>query len=158
MDSTERAWLLEQYDAGYARVVEVLEVLPRDAWHFKPAPECWSIHEIIIHLADSEAAGYFRCRKLIAEPGSTITPYDEQRWAEAFNYPAQDTEQALELFRLLRSSTYSLLKQLPDSVWSHSIHHPERGTMTLTDWLQSWTNHVAIHTSQMLQTYQVSQT
>ena len=36
-------------------------------------PDRWSIHEIILHLADSEATCYVRCRHFIAEPGSSVS-------------------------------------------------------------------------------------
>jgi len=39
----------------------------------------------------------------------------------------QDTQQTLELFRLLRETTYRILKSLPDEVWQNTLLHPERG-------------------------------
>ena len=39
---------------------------PREMWQFRPAPGAWSVHEIIVHLADSELNAYARVRKALA--------------------------------------------------------------------------------------------
>jgi hypothetical protein len=41
-------------------------------WKWKPAPDQWSIHEVIAHLADSEANGYARCREEGATRGELL--------------------------------------------------------------------------------------
>ena len=43
----------------------------------------WTPRQIIHHLADSEAQSYARLRRLIAEPGSIIQGYNENKWAES---------------------------------------------------------------------------
>ena len=53
----------------------------------------------MVHIADSEANSYIRCRRLIAEPGQALMAYAENQWAETLNYPGQSVEDALQLFR-----------------------------------------------------------
>ncbi len=93
-----------------------LERFPKRMWRFKPSPKDWSIHEIIIHITDSEANSYVRCRRFVAEPGETLMAYDENGWAERLSYLEQDFEQAVALFKLLRASSYHLIKDLPEAV------------------------------------------
>jgi len=38
-------------------------------WQYRPAPDRWTIHEIVVHIADSEANSYIRCRRCLAEKG-----------------------------------------------------------------------------------------
>jgi hypothetical protein len=118
-------------------------------WTFKPSPEWWSIHEIVVHIADSEANSYVRCRRFVAEPGESVMAYDENRWAEALRYHDQDPDEAVELFKWLRLRSYRLIKALPESTWSHTVYHPENGTMTLDDWLDVYERHVREHVAQM---------
>ena len=42
----------------------------------------WTPRQIIHHVADSEAQSYARLRRLIAEPGTEISGYDEGGWGE----------------------------------------------------------------------------
>ncbi|QBD76652.1 hypothetical protein EPA93_11820 [Ktedonosporobacter rubrisoli] len=146
---TERQALLQRYSQAYDEVRQALETFPRQAWHFKPAPHEWSIHEIIIHLADAEANGFIRIRKAIAEPGSTVGLYDQEQFAEQLHYPEQSPEDALNLFSLLRLTTYQLLTLLPESSWRNTVKHPENGELSLDDLLQTYTEHTLVHIAQM---------
>ena len=130
-----------------------LQAFPKEMWLFKPAPDRWSIHELIVHIADSEANSFVRCRKAIVEPGSPVSAYNEPQWARVLNYHQQSTEDALELFKWLRLSSHKLIKNLPEPVWSQTIQHPENGTMTLDDWLDVYAVHVPEHIEQMQGNY-----
>lgn len=140
---------IESYGRAYMTLVEALEKFPREMWQFKPSPDDWSVHELVVHIADSEANSYGRGRKAIVEPGSTVMAYDEAQWAKTLNYHERSADDALELFKWLRGTTYQLLCTLPESVWAHTIEHPENGTMTLDDWLDVYERHVPEHIAQM---------
>ncbi len=152
LNSEQRKVLLESYGKAHQKILSCLNGIPKEAWDWKPAPNRWSIRENIIHLADSEANSYIRCRRFIAEPGSTVMAYNQDKWASDLNYQQQSTEDALELFRLLRKMSYDLVKALPEESWKNTIEHPENGTMTFNDWLRVYENHT--HIGQMNRTYQ----
>ena len=52
MNAAERNEKIELYGKGFSMLVEVLKDIPREMWKFKPTPTEWSIHDVIIHLAD----------------------------------------------------------------------------------------------------------
>ena len=152
LTSEQRKQLIESYGKAYEKILTCLNSIPKEMWDWKPAPHRWSIRENIIHLADSEANSYIRCRRFIAEPGTTVMAYNQDKWASDLNYRQQSTEDALELFRLLRKMSYDLIKSLPESTWNNTINHPENGTMSFNDWLRIYENHT--HIGQMQRTYQ----
>ncbi len=154
MTSAQRAAKIESYGRAPEELAVALKELPRDMWKYKPAPDRWSIHEIIIHLADSEANSFIRGRVFLTEPGKTIMAYDQDKWARELNYHAQDTELALDLFRCLRKSTYNLLRTAPVSVWDRTIVHSESGLMTMDRWLEIYEHHTHGHISQMRKNYE----
>jgi hypothetical protein len=149
MDNATRQQKIEQYGQAYTVLIEALHTCPTEMWTFKPSPEEWCIHELIVHLADSEVNAYVRCRRAIAEPGGSVMAYDQERWAEALHYTQQDGESALQLFRYLRALTYTLLKSLPESTWANTVVHPEVGVMTLDDWLDTYAAHAHNHVDQI---------
>jgi|APFre7841882724_1041349.scaffolds.fasta_scaffold76753_2 hypothetical protein len=153
MTNSERRSKIAAYGAAHDLLMGALKQFPKEMWQYKPGPERWSIHEIIVHLADSEANSYVRCRRFIAEPGSRVLGYDENRWGDGLNYHGQDPEDALELFRLLRRMSYFLIKDLPDAVWANTVDHSENGIMSMDDWLGIYTDHVAQHIRQMQATH-----
>ncbi len=140
---------LESYGNAYRQLLESIQNFPREMWQFKPAPEKWSIHEILIHIADSEASSFARARKIICESGSSVMAYDENLWAQKLNYHEQSIEDSLELFRLLRMMTFQIIKDLPEETWNNFIIHPENGKITLDDWLNVYEAHIPIHINQM---------
>lgn len=149
-----RAEKLILYAAAADLLNSALASIPSEAWDWKPGSARWSIREIILHITDSEANSYIRCRRFIAEPGKTVMAYDEDTWAETLKYRDQDPKTAIELFRLLRHATAQLISRLPDAVWSHTVQHPENGTMTLDDWLDVYSRHVPEHINHIQATYE----
>ena len=149
MTSEERNKKIISYGTAYQQLTKALEHFPKEMWLFRPAPDRWTIHEIIVHSADSEANSYIRCRRFLAEPGSTVLGYDENKWARGLNYHDQSTTDALELFKWLRLKSFTLIKNLPASAWSNTVNHTENGIMSMEDWLDTYERHIPAHIAQM---------
>lgn len=150
MIKQERTQLIESYGKAYDTLVTALKEFPKEMWQWKPAPEKWSIHEIIVHITDSEANSYIRCRRFIAEPGSGVYGYDQDKWAIALNYHGQSTDDALQLFKYLRKSSYDLIKDLPDKIWeTATVNHSENGLTSFEKWLNTYEEHIPVHIRQM---------
>ncbi len=154
MKPEERAKKIEAYGSAHPQLVAALADFPREMWQFRPSPDRWTIHEIIVHIADSEANSYIRCRRFLAEPGSAVLGYDENKWARDLRYHDQSTDDALELFKWLRRKSYLLIRELPDPVWSNTVHHSESGEMTMDDWLDTYARHIPDHIAQMRANYE----
>jgi hypothetical protein len=156
MNSEERNKKIELYGQGFDMLVHVLQDIPREMWKFKPAPMEWSIHEVIVHLADSESNAALRARKLIVEPGGTLMGYDQAQWAITLNYHDMDLEDALETVRIVRKTTYALLKKQPDEVFDHIVIHPEYNEpYTFENWLDIYSAHIPGHIEQIMNNYKI---
>ena len=154
MNQDERNEMIEEYGRGFDLLAATLAEVPREAWEFKPTPSEWSIHEVIVHMADSESIGAFRVRKMIAQPGSTLMTYEEAKWAETLNYQNQDAEDALQILKLTRQTTYRLLKSLPDRAFMQTAVHPEYVVpYTIENWLDTYSRHIPEHIGQLKKTY-----
>ena len=154
MTPEHRAPKIQSYGAAYEILIEGLKKFPTEMWDFRDEHGCWSIREHLVHIADSEANSYIRCRRLIAEPGQPLMAYDENGWAEALGYADRDAQDALELFRILRGQTHALIRSLPESVWANACFHPENGDMTLDDWLDVYAAHIPEHLEYMQENYE----
>ena len=156
MDKQERNEKIELYGRGYDMLMQTLKDIPREMWKFKPEPKEWSVHEVLIHLADSESNAALRARKLIVEPGGTLMGYDQDKWAIELNYHDQSIEDALETLRLARKTTYALLKKQPDDVFEHSVMHPEyEEPYTFENWLNIYSAHIPGHIEQIVNNYKI---
>ena len=156
MNIDERNQKIELYGQGFEMLVHILQDIPREMWQFKPAPNEWSVHEVILHLADSESNAALRARKLIVEPGGTLMGYDQEQWAITLDYHDQDLEDALDVLRLARKTTYSLLKKQPDEVFHHIVIHPEYNEpYTFENWLDIYSAHIPGHIEQIMNNYKI---
>ncbi|HXX71981.1 MAG TPA: DinB family protein [Candidatus Acidoferrum sp.] len=153
MTRDERRQVLESFGRAPALLSTVLRHLPKKMWFYKPSADRWSIHEIILHLADSEATAYVCCRHLIAEPGIRIADFDPEKWAATLGYLHQSTREALEVIRRLRRMTYSLIVTLPEVVWLHTLEHPQEGKISLEKWIKRQERHIPHHIEQIKQNY-----
>ncbi|MDP1714114.1 MAG: DinB family protein [Anaerolineales bacterium] len=150
MDTIERNEKIELYGRGFSLLKAALAEVPQEALKFKPEPTEWSVHEIIIHIADSESNAALRARKLIVEPGGALMGYDQDVWAIELDYHDQNLEDALETTRLVRKTTYELLKRQPEEVFTHTIKHPEYDEpYTFEKWIKIYSGHIPGHIEQI---------
>ena len=156
MDAGKRESKIELYGKGYDLLMETLKDIPGEMWKFKPTSEEWSVHEVLVHLADSETNGALRARKLIVEPGGTLMGYDQDKWTVELDYHEQSYEDSLEIVRLVRKTTYQLLKKQPDNVFDHWVRHPEyEEPYTFEDWLNIYSAHIPGHIEQIRNNYKI---
>ncbi len=154
MKREERRQKLESFGRAPVLLSAALRQFPKKMWLHKPCSDRWSIHEIILHLADSEASAYIRCRRLIAEPGSPVLEFDAARWAGTLGYFHQSTREALEIIRRLRRMTYQLLAALPEQIWENAVELQVTDRMTLERWVEIQERHIPHHIEQMKLNYE----
>src|SRR5579863_9770408 len=130
-------------------VISALTGLSESQMHAIPTSGEWSIHEVVIHLGDSETFGFERLRKTIAEHKPTLQVYDEDAWARNLSYQRQERHYALALFSAQRRSTAALLRMLSPEIWKRTAMHPERGEISLYDIFTIYLEHGEIHLAQI---------
>lgn len=146
-----RAALLAEYAAAPRRLEDRLRDLPPAARSYSTAAGSWTVTQVVVHLADNEAVDFVRVRMAIAESGSRIQRYDEARWARELDYAADDVDEALMAFRVLRSRTHRLLDRLAERAWSRVLLRPEGGQRTVDEKLRGDVEHDALHLHQIEQ-------
>lgn len=149
MSHGEREALIEQYTRGPERIREALAEVPKPALSWRPAAGKWSVHEVVVHCADSETNAALRIRYLIAEREPLIVGYDQDAWARVFDYQAQPLEDSLAATIAARGRTVPLLRRLTDAEWSKEGRHTESGRYTAEDWLRIYAAHLEGHAKQI---------
>ena len=74
--------LLDQYAAGSDQLRPAIAGLTRDDLIARPGPGKWSIHELVIHVVDSDFVGSDRMKRVIAENNPPLIGFDENLWIE----------------------------------------------------------------------------
>ncbi len=147
--STPTVEQINAFESVPSLVISALTGLSESQLHAAPVPGEWSIHEVVIHLGDSETFGFERLRKTIAEEKPTLQVYDEDAWARNLSYQRQERHFALALFSAQRRSTAALLRMLPPEAWKRTAIHPERGEISLYDIFTIYLEHGEIYLAQI---------
>jgi hypothetical protein len=149
MDARERERLIEQYAAGPAKLRAALAQAPEEMRKWRPAEGEFSVHEIVVHCADSETNSHMRIRYVLGEKDPLIVGYDQDAWPQIFEYHAHPLEPALAAVEAARGNTTPLLRRLPESAWAKEGKHTESGRYTAEDWLRIYAAHLEEHTAQL---------
>ena len=123
--------------------------LPDAVINKKPAPDKWSIKEILTHLLDAELVYAYRLRKIAAEPNSKLQAFDQDLWAKNLEYGYWDFRLVTDTFRILRINTVALLKNVKPEQWNYKGVHEERGEMTFTQIAEAIAKHTRSHSEQI---------
>lgn len=113
--------------AAPAKLAKLLKGVSPAKARKRPAPEKWSIAEIVAHIADAELVGGYRIRAILGQPGTPIIGFDQDTWVTALHYDKRDLRKSFEQYRSLRETNLALLKSLSPEQWKHHGLHNERG-------------------------------
>ncbi|MGB0034937.1 MAG: DinB family protein [Candidatus Acidiferrales bacterium] len=115
----------------------------------RPAPDKWSIAEILAHVAETEIVGGFRMRMILGSPGAPIQAFDQDSWVVSGHYDKRDPRKSLEQFRAFREANLALLKSLDAEQWKHYGIHSERGEETVAHIAKMFAGHDINHMKQI---------
>jgi len=136
--------------AATAKKLErLIKGVPSSKLRKRPAPDKWSVSEILAHLADAEIVGGFRMRLILGAPGTPIVAFDQDSWVMSGHYEKRDPRQSLEQFRVLRAGNLAMLKSLAPEQWKHYGMHSERGQETIEHIVRMFAGHDLNHLQQV---------
>lgn len=117
---------------------------------YKPAPEKWSILEILGHLADIEIVYGYRLRQMLADEKPVIAPMDQDAWARNLGYTEASAPELVALYGLNRHHNLRLLRRLKLEDLAKSAFHPEiQGNVTVATCVERMSSHGASHLAQI---------
>lgn len=131
------------------KIERAIRGLTRKQLMTRPAPDKWSIGEIVAHLAEAELVGGYRTRLILGANGTAIQAFDQEVWARNSDYAHQDPYRSLEMFRVLREANLRLLRSIPKKMWDHYGMHEERGKETIARVARMFAGHDINHTGQI---------
>ncbi len=123
------------------------ELTEADA-RWKPAPERFSVAEVLAHLSHSEGHCYrMRLDRFLAETRPEFEPDDAQMYLDL--YRDADPEDAFDQFEEQREDNIAFLRNLPAGAGDRLALHQEYGEITLAQMLNEWALHDLGHIRQI---------
>jgi DinB superfamily len=117
---------------------------------WKPAPQRFSIAEVLVHLYDTETQVFrTRVQRMVNEDCPQLATYDQEAIAAAGGYAGQGAQETLQNFHNHRTANLTYLKSLPAEIGDRVGMHPELGPITIAQLLNEWAFHDLGHLRQM---------
>src|SRR5579872_1812627 len=115
---------------------------------WKPAPDRFSVAEVLAHLSHSEGHCYrMRVDRFLDEDLPELEPDDAQMWLDL--YRDADPEDAFDHFEEQRETNLEFLRGLEASAGERKAMHKEVGEITLAQMLHEWALHDLGHVRQV---------
>jgi hypothetical protein len=135
--------------AAPARLAKLLKgVSPAKAGN-RPAPDKWSIAEIVAHISDTELVGGYRIRAILGQPGTQIIGFDQDVWVKVLHYDKRSLKTSFAQYCALREANLALLKSLTPEQWKHAGMHNERGEESVEMIVRMFSGHDINHFEQI---------
>lgn len=115
----------------------------------RPAPDKWSVAEILAHLADAEIVIGWRVRSILGSPGVPILAFDQDAWAAAGHYAKRNPRESLAHLRAAREANLALYKSLTPEQWKQYGMHSERGQESIEHIARMMAGHDVNHMQQI---------
>ncbi len=132
-----------------AKLAKLVDGASREHLARRPAPDKWSVSEILVHLAEAEVSCFWRYRQMIEHNGSAIIPFDQDLWYKLGDYASRDPQESLHLFRMMRDANLRMFDHLTPEQWQLGGVHAERGPMTIADLARQMAGHDINHLAQV---------
>lgn len=133
------------YEAGAAKLRAAVAGLTRDELTARPGPGDWSVQEVVVHLADSDAISIDRMKRILTEDDPPLLYADETAYIARLHPHDQDPGDALALFEISRRQWARVLRFLPDEAFRRTGRHNRRGPVTLGGLVGDYVEHADYH-------------
>jgi hypothetical protein len=131
-------------------IAAVVAGLLREQAHWKPAPDRWSVVDVLGHMAHVEVHGFRqRVERILAEENPRLENYDPDEQRAAGRYAQADLETALQAFTEARGKSLALLRTIPSDAYERGAIHASLGPVTLGNLLHEWPFHDLGHLRQI---------
>lgn len=128
---------------------QLIAGVPESKLSQRPAPDKWSVSELLAHFADAEVVSTWRYRQMLENSGCPLTSYDQELWHRLGDYPARKPQESLQSFRLLREANLRMFAKLTEEEWQRQGVHAERGPTTVADLVKQLAGHDLNHLEQI---------
>jgi hypothetical protein len=138
--------------AAHAQAIRGLtEGLTAEQAAWKPAPDAWSVVEVVNHLYDEECEDFRpHLDAILRGPATPWAPIDPQGWVTQRAYNQRDLARSAANFLAERQRSLAWLADLAGADWDAAYPRPW-GVITAGDMLAAWAAHDLLHIRQLVE-------
>lgn len=147
-----RAHLRSRLAAGGNAITSLLDATQPGEERYSPAPDRWSLVEIVNHLADEEANDFrARLRSVVEDPGRDWSFFNPSSGVEDGSYASRDFGESVARWRRERAASLAWLDGLEeiDPAVRYAGARADEAGVCAGDLMSSWIAHDYFHLRQI---------
>ena len=118
----------------------------------RPAPDKWSVQEVLAHLADVEEVGMRgRVAAIVEEENPTLPYFDQEARAIEYEYNKADPRKSLARLERQRRANLKWLRKLRPAQLKRVGVHEQVGEISAEEMITEWAFHDLGHLKQVLE-------
>ena len=118
----------------------------------RPAPNKWSVQEILAHLDDvEENAMRVRVQEMLSRDTPRLHPFDQEARVVEMHYDRTDPRRSLASFTRRRRDNLKWLRKIRPAQLKRKGLHEQVGDVSVEEFLNEWAFHDLGHLKQILE-------
>lgn len=128
----------------------LLQGVSEEEGGWRPAPNRWSMSEVLGHLAHVESRAFRgRVERILREENPLLEPYEPEEFAAAGAYSGCSVAEGLDAFERERAVSLAFLRTVPASAMTRTGVHGKLGPVEAGHVLNEWAFHDLGHIRQV---------
>jgi hypothetical protein len=125
--------------------------LTEEQLEWKPAPEKWSVKEVVAHLVDSSLVHGVRIRKIVAEQAQPFILYDQDAWVSSSYSNQASLHDIISAFEALLAYNSLFYERLTQEDWNRKGLNNGK-EVSVAELFEGFIRHVHTHLVQIERT------
>jgi hypothetical protein len=143
---------IQNFEAIVSAFHDRLLKVPEAKTSVKPAPDKWSLKEIVGHLIDSASNNHQRFVRLQEESSLSLPGYNQENWIRIQRYNSMSWADLVSLWYLMNNLLLHIIKGIPEDCRGN-IYHSSDGPITLGGLVNDYFGHMQGHTQHFEERY-----
>ena len=101
----------------FSKIRDAVKGFTDEELQWKPAPDKWSVTEVVTHLVDSNLVNSYRIRQVLTESHAQLAPYAHDDWVLSQQSNQTPMQELLLIYEAVTRYNALLLSRLDDSAW-----------------------------------------
>jgi hypothetical protein len=129
-----------------------IAAMSRREMNTRPAPNKWSVQEILAHLADvEENAMRARVAAMLEQDMPTLVPFNQEARVVEMRYDQKDPRKTLASFARQRRANLKWLRKIRPAQLKRKGLHEQVGELSVEEFLNEWAFHDLGHLKQIFE-------
>ena len=141
--------LLAEFIKNGKELISIAKSISHQNLNKVPIAGEWSAAYVLHHMCDGEMHFATRYLTNLADANPSIVLFNEDVYPDRVQYEKRDASASLAAIEGIQLATANILGAIPESDWSRTSKHPERGLITLRDLVTLAAGHNKSHAGQL---------